>query len=108
MKKGDICIVDLLVGSGREQAGERPAVVISDTDTSIAVVVPLTSNAEALRFPHVSAVFPDKKNNLDVESVALIFHVRSIDKKRIKKTIGRISKNDQKKIDDILRKMLNL
>lgn len=70
--------------------------------------MPLTSNAEALRFPHVFAVLPDKKNNLVAESVALVFHIRSIDKKRIKKIIGVMSKNDQKKIDDILRKMLNL
>ncbi len=108
MKKGDICIVDLHIGSGREQVGERPAVVISDTGTSIAVVVPLTSNIEALRFPYVSAVLPDKENNLDTESAALVFHLRSIDKKRIKKIIGSVSKNDRKKIDDILKKMLNL
>ena len=108
MKKGDICIVDLSLGSGHEQYGERPAILISDTKTNIAVVIPLTTNLSSLKFPHTLVISPDKLNNLKRESVSLIFHIRAIDKTRISSVIGRISKKSQEKIDNILREMLIL
>ncbi|MBU1091874.1 type II toxin-antitoxin system PemK/MazF family toxin [Patescibacteria group bacterium] len=108
MKKGDICIVKLDVGAGREQFGERPAILISDTKTKVAVVIPLTANIEALRFSHVLIILPDKKNNLKQESVALVFHIRAVDKSRIVKIIGKIDLKSQKRIDKTLKEMLGL
>lgn len=40
MRKGDICVVDLSLGTGHEQRGERPAILISDTKTNIVVIIP--------------------------------------------------------------------
>jgi mRNA-degrading endonuclease toxin of MazEF toxin-antitoxin module len=108
MKKGDICIVGLLQNTGREQSGMRPAIILSDTKTNIAIVVPLTSNQDALRFPFTFAISSDSQNNLNHESTALIFHIQSIDKSKILKTIGKVSKNHRDKIDTILSKMLGL
>ena len=108
MKKGEICIISLTVGIGHEQYGERPAILISDTNAGIVLVVPLTSNLDALRFPYTLAILPDKKNNLEKKSVALIFHIRAVDKTRILKTIGNIDQDFQKKIDDFLKEMLEL
>lgn len=108
MKKGEICIISLTIGAGREQYGERPAILISDTKTGIVVVIPLTSNLEALRFPYTLAILPDKENNLEKKSAALIFHIRAIDKTRILRTVGNLNQNFQKKIDDILKEMLEL
>ncbi len=65
MNKGDICIVNLVIGVGYEQYGQRPAILISNTKTNIAVVIPLTTNLEALRFPYALTIFPDKQNNLN-------------------------------------------
>ena len=39
MKKGDICVIELTIGAGHEQYGERPAVLISDTKTNMVVVI---------------------------------------------------------------------
>lgn len=108
MKKGDICVVNLAIGAGHEQFGERPAILISDSKSGVATVVPLTANIEALRFRYSLAIIPDNQNNLKQESVALIFHIRSIDKNRITKIIGKINLKLQKKIDEILREMLQL
>lgn len=108
MKKGDICIIDLSIGVGREQYGERPAILISDTKTNIAIVVPLTANLEALRFPHALTILPDIQNNLKQKSVALVFHIRAMDKTRILKTIGKIDSRTQREIDKILKRMLGL
>lgn len=108
MKKGDVCLVDLSISAGHEQYGQRPAILISDTKTEIAIIIPLTSNLEALRFLYTLSFFPDDKNNLNQKSVALIFHIRAIDKSRIVKIIGKIDLKSQKKIDEILKKMLEL
>lgn len=108
MRKGDICIINLVAQAGHEQYGKRPAILISDTKTDIIVVIPLTANLDALRFPYSLAILPDKQNNLDSESVALIFHIRAVDKSRVEKVVGKINKDFQKKIDKILREMLKL
>jgi len=108
MKKGDVCIINLAVGVGHEQYGQRPAILISDTKIGIVIVIPLTSNLEALRFPFTLAILPDKQNNLKQKSVALIFHIRAIDKTRVSKVIGKINTQTQKKIDSILKEMLEL
>lgn len=108
MKKGDVCIVKLDVGAGHEQYGERPAVLISNIKMGIVVVVPLTTNLEALKFPYILTLLPNKNNKLTQESVALIFHIRSIDKSRIIKTIGKIDNVNQRKLDKILKEMLSL
>lgn len=109
MNKGDIFIIDSSDDSvGREQFGNRPAVVISNTKTNIVIVAPFTSNKKALKFQFTLAISPDSQNNLDNESIALIFHIKSIDKSRVLKMIGKISEQDKMRIDDILREMLNL
>jgi len=108
MRKGDVCIVNLTVEVGHEQYGQRPAILISDTKIGIVIVIPLTSNLEALRFPYTLAILPDKQNNLKQKSVALIFHIRAIDKIRVSKIIGQIDKQTQRKINTILKEMLGL
>jgi mRNA interferase MazF len=112
MKKGDICIINLAVEVDHEQYGQRPAIVISDTGIGtgigILIVVPLTSNLEALRFPYTLAILPNKQNNLKQKSVALIFHIRAIDKSRVVKIIGKINKQIEEKINFILKEMLGL
>lgn len=108
MKKGDVCLINLSLGVGYEQYGERPAILISDTKTKIVIVIPLTANLEALRFPYTLEILPNVQNNLKQKSIALIFHIRAIDKTRISKTVGKIDQMSQKEIDEILKQMLGL
>ena len=108
MKKGDICLVNLAIEVGHEQFGKRPAILVSDTKAGIAVIIPLTGDLEALRYPYTLAILPDSQNKLDKESAALIFHLRAIDKSRIIKVIGKLNKEGQRKIDRILKEMLKL
>ena len=54
MKQGDIILMDFDPTKGREQAGYRPAVVISQTaynqKRDMVFVCPITSNTKPLRF----------------------------------------------------------
>lgn len=108
MRKGNICIVRLADGAGHEQEGTRPAIFYADTKTAIGVVIPLTSNLEALRFPFTVAIAPEKQNGLEKDSVALVFHIRAIDLSRVAKVIGKLSDVDAKKVDALVKKMLKI
>lgn len=106
MKKGDVFIVELPLASGHEQVGTRPAIVLADTKSPVIVVIPLTSNLQALRFPFTFLVTPSKTNGLDADSVALVLHIRAIDRKRLKNKIGFLEKAIIKEISKVLRRLL--
>jgi mRNA interferase MazF len=108
MKKGEIWLVELPSANGHEQIGIRPALVISETETNIAIVIPFTSNLQALRFPHTIELKPSTKNGLKEVSIALIFHVRAIDKKRLKRKIGEVEEKTTVEINNMLRKILQI
>lgn len=108
MKKGEIWLVELPSTNGHEQIGTRPAVVLSETEADIAIIIPLTSNIQSLRFPHTIEIKPSNKNGLSVVSVALTFQIRAIDKKRLKKKIGEVEDKTMNEIDISLRKILIL
>ena len=108
MKKGEIWLIELPSTNGHEQAGMRPALVLAETEANIAVVAPLTSNLQALRFVNTIEVKPTAENGLSEISVALIFQIRAIDKKRFKNKIGEVDNSLLKKIEDILRKILQI
>ena len=74
---GDLIWTDFDPGRGREQAGRRPALVVSEAlfsaMTGLAIVCPITSKVRP--FP-TSVVLPD---GLPVAGEILTSHVRSID-----------------------------
>lgn len=74
---GDLIWTDFNPTLGREQAGRRPALVVSSrvftTHTGLAVVCPITSRIRP--FP-TSVVLPE---GLPVSGEILLSHVRSID-----------------------------
>ena len=90
MKKGEIWLVELPSANGHEQVGTRPSILLAETEANIAVIVPFTSNLQALRFPHVREVRPSEKNGLSAISVALVFQIRAVDRKRLKKKTGEL------------------
>ena len=106
MKKGEVWIVDIASSGGHEQEGLRPAIIIADVVGPVVTVVPCTSNIESLRFPFTLEIVPSAKNGLNKNSVAIIFQLRAIDKKKLRKKIGMLSKKEIKTLDSFLRKML--
>ena len=107
MKKGEIWLVELPSADGREQVGSRPAIIMAETEI-VNIVIPLTSNIQALRFPHTIEIKPSKKNNLSAISVGLVFQIRALDKKRFKNKLGELDDKNLKEVDIMLKKMLNL
>lgn len=93
MQEGDIYFVEIPLSRGHEQAGLRPAIIVQAVGFEklpTVLIVPLTSKLKAADFPFTFIIEPDQSNNLDVASVALVFQLRAIDKRRLKNKIGRI------------------
>jgi hypothetical protein len=68
MKPGDLYWVDFPAGGGHAQSGRRPAIVLQTAD-AIAVLptvllIPLTTQLDALRFPGTALVQMDRLNGL--------------------------------------------
>jgi|SRR3989344_26448 len=108
MKKGEIWIVEFASTDGHEQEGTRPVIVLADTESNISIVVPFTSNIQALRFPHTVEIEPSKHNGLGPKSVALVFQIRAIDKRRFRNKIGELEASKMEKINKILGTLLRL
>lgn len=76
-KRGDLVWLDFNPQAGREQAGRRPALIVSpysyNRKTGLALACPITSKAKGYPF---EVKIPA---NLPVGGVALVDHLRSID-----------------------------
>lgn len=97
MKKGQIIEVEFDPQVGAEVKKTRPAVIISNNYLNnllpVITVVPLRGNLNLkLDFMHV--INFDSKNGLTKDSFADVCQIKSIDKKRVKRVLGILSKED--------------
>ena len=109
--RGTVVVVALDPTLGHEQGGVRPCVVVSDPDVIVGqrfpllCVVPVTgSPGEGLLYPPLAA----GKSGLARKSFALIDHLRSIDKRRIRRAFGEVAQDEMAAIDEGLTAFLGL
>jgi mRNA interferase MazF len=95
MDIGDIYTVEIPSSDGHEQAGIRPAIIVQspqfENQLPTVLIVPLTSQLAAQSFPGTFVIHPDTQNALIQVSVALVFQLRAIDKRRLRRKIGRLT-----------------
>ncbi|MEX0712214.1 MAG: type II toxin-antitoxin system PemK/MazF family toxin [Pirellulales bacterium] len=115
MRRGDVVRVDLPAPAGapgREQVGSRPAIVVQIDQGSArlgtVIVVPLTSNQQALRFLGSVSIAATPGNGLHVDSVALAAQVRAVDKRRIVRVLGKLAQADLAQLEAKLKFILGL
>lgn len=107
MKKGEVWWIELADTQGHEQKGERPAVILGKANGMI-TAVPMTTNANRAVLSHTLSLEPTKENGLTNDSIALVFHIRSLDKIRFKYRLGEITKEQIKAIDELLIALLGI
>ena len=95
MNTGDVYWVELLPRGGHAQAGRRPA-IIAQADAhgaalSTVLLIPLTSQLDALRFPGTVLVEADTHNGLRRASVALVFQLTAVDRRFVTKQLGEVA-----------------
>jgi len=93
---GDVHRVDLPPRAGHAQSGRRPAIIMQGAAASsrlpTVLVVPLTTQQDALRFPGTVLVEPDSANGLRRPSVALVFQLTVLDTQSVGARVGCVSK----------------
>lgn len=94
-KRGDIYFADLGQGVGSEQMGYRPVVIIqNDTGNKhspTVVVAAVTSKADA-KAKQPTHCFIGAEYGLELPSIILLEQIRTLDKQRLEKYVGRLSK----------------
>lgn len=99
-------MVALPAASGREQGGQRPAVVVQDAaygqGSPLVLAVPLTSQFNAPRFPATVQISPSPQNGLSLSSVALVFQIRATDRAKFVQRLGELFGEDLNKVLDQL------
>jgi|SRR5579885_2665995 mRNA interferase MazF len=108
--RGDVWDANFNPTIGREQAGIRPALVVSvngfnEGPAELVVVVPLTRTERRIRW-HVRIAPPE--GGLTAESFLQCENVRAISKARLKRRRGRVSHETLQQIEDRLRILLGL
>ncbi|MGP8245574.1 MAG: type II toxin-antitoxin system PemK/MazF family toxin [Bryobacteraceae bacterium] len=109
--RGAVVVVDLDPTAGHEQQGMRPCVVVSDPDVigdqrfPLVCVAPITGTpGEGLLYPPLAP----GPSGLAKKSFALIDHLRSLDKRRIRRVYGELGRGEIAAIDDGLALLLGL
>ena len=97
--------------SDRKESKVRPAVIISSTafnrNSSDIIAIPMTSNLEKRRRHDILITDRDLENGvLIVNSKIKTDKIFTVEKKLIKKTIGRINKNTHSAIQKNISKIL--
>jgi mRNA interferase MazF len=109
--RGSVVLVSLDPTVGHEQRGLRPCIAISDPAVNddqrfplIAVVPVSGTHGEGALYPTLSPGI----SGLTKTSYALVDHIRSIDKRRIRRVFGQVSADELDAIDNGLRLFLGL
>lgn len=111
--RGEIYFVNLNPVKGREQAGQRPVLVLSvDAINKLPLVVTVVVGTKG---ENISRDYPtnvrvsQEDSGLPIETIFLCFQVRSLDPKRFpEKPAGKVSDKVLKKIEMAVRYCLGL
>lgn len=108
--RGEVWLVDLNPIRGHEQAGRRPALVVSEDlfnrgPAGLVIVLPITSTIRAIP-SHVRVVPPE--GGLRTESAVLCDAVRSISVRRLSARWGAVTRATMDRVEDALRILLRL
>ena len=111
LNRGTVVLVELDPTVGHEQRGVRPCVAVSDPAVNIDQRFPLIAVVPVTGTPGEGALYPELSpgnSGLTRTSYALIDHLRSIDKRRIRRVFGLLPVAELARIDQGLGLFLGL
>ncbi len=108
IKRGEVWVADLRPGTGWEIAKKRPVLIISvnaiNDNLRTIIVIPISSQKTVAS---IDAVFlPHNSSGLKKDSVVLTAAIRAIDKSRLVKKAGRITKSELNKVEESIKVVL--
>ena len=103
VKRGEIYYADLSPVVGSEQGGVRPVLIIqNDTGNRYSptvIAAAITSQTGKAKLPTHIELPVEEDCGLTRDSVVLLEQVRTLDKKRLRKRMGRVDERTMEKID---------
>ena len=111
LDRGAVILLDLDPTVGHEQRGVRPCIIVSDPDVVTDQRFPLLCVVPVTGTPGEGALYPDLspgRSGLARRSYALIDHLRSVDKRRVRRVFGSIAPAEMSAVDDGLALFLGL
>ena len=109
--RGTVLLVELDPTVGHEQRGVRPCIAVSDPAVNADQRFPLIAVVPVTGMPGEGALYPKLspgESGLTKTSYALIDHLRSVDKRRIHRVFGRVTKDEIAAVDQGLALFLGL
>jgi len=111
IKRGEIYLADLDPVRGHEQAGTRPVLIIQNDIgnrySSTTIVAAITSRISKKRLP-VHVEISAQETGLPRDSVVLLEQIRTLDKERLIKRMGRLPPDKMEEVNIALHKSLDL
>lgn len=110
-RRGEVWVVALDPAIGSEIRKTRPAVVIQNDIgnrwSPVTIVAAITSRAERDQYPtEVTVAAPE--GGLDRDSLILLNQIRTVDKSRLRRRLGRLHSTTQARVEVALRISLGL
>lgn len=111
IKRGEVWTADLRPGTGREISKIRPALIFSSdaitASSPTIIVLPISSQIPPM-LGIDRIIIPKNDLRLQKDSVILCGQIRAIDKVRLKKKIGLISKQRIQEVEEALKLVLGM
>ena len=110
-RRGEIYLVQFDPTVGHEIQKTRPAVVIqndiSNQHSPITVVAAISSQFSDPPFPREAVIEPEE-SGLPKRSAVIVNQIRSVDRQRLQKRLGRLSGPSMERVDEAIRISLGL
>lgn len=109
--RGTVVLLSLDPTTGHEQRGTRPCITVSDPEVVADQRFPLMGIVPVTGTSGSGALYPTLQpgpSGLARTSYALVDHVRSVDKRRVRRVFGRIRGHEMRAVDEALRLFLGL
>ncbi len=111
VKRGEMYYADLSPVIGSEQGGVRPVVIIQNDVgnrcSPTVICAAITSKLDKAKMPTHIGIEADA-DGLAQDSVILLEQIRTIDKRRLRRRIGRLADSTMVQVDEALRISLGL
>ena len=109
-KRGDIYLANMNPFKGSEQGGTRPVLVMQNNDGNFycptLIVAPITTKLKKLNMP-THCCF-EKVRGLPEPSMVSLEQIKTIDKSRVQKYLGKMTREQMREVEDAIRESLGM
>jgi len=108
-KRGEVWLVNWNPARGSEQAGKRPALVIqNDIGNEKASTTIVAAISGSVKDYPMNVKIKPPEGGLNLASIVKTSQILTVDKKRLEKRIGRLSKEKVEKVNQAIKLSLDL